>query len=611
MAGAISFSGLVSGLDTDKIINQLIALESRPISLLVNQKSKIQSQVDAFKSINTKLNALEDKAFELTQLSNIVARTATSADTNKLVATANADANIGSFNVDVLALASPTVFTSVNSVDDGTQGNGFGGVAAQSLALGDTVTNINTNNKVQGDITEGTFFVNGNQVTVTNGDTLATVFANINAATGGAVTATLTNDPGADPTRGGQRVTLTSGANITLTNGTSNILSRFNLDTSGPGVTRTSSDDINNVQTDVLLDGSGGATNLAQAVGSGTLTINGVGISINDTTDTLDDVIDKINNSSAGVTASFSQIQGGRLILTSNSNGPTSINVTDTSNFANAFGLGNNTDENLGSAAQISIDGGPTQFFNSNTGINPAGLTGITLDLLDADPGNPITVTVNSNSDPVVNKVNEFVNQFNSIVDEIDSLTSFNPETNEAGILISDFTVSSLKDRLKRLASSTVSGLSEGSSVGTLTELGITTGAIGSIVGTTNKLVVDDAKLRAAVDATPTRVAQIFGAEPTEDQSSGIFTRFKNTLDGLSNSTGIFAEKQKIGEERISDIDDRIVVLNDRLEKKESLLELQFTNLEKSLIELQTQQSALGGLIASIGSFGASSFLNN
>ena len=101
MASGIQFSGLVSGLDTQGIIDKLMAIESRPITLLMQRRGTIQSQSDAFKNINTKLSALQDKAFELTKLSIIKARTATSSNTAKLTVSATSDALLDSFNVKI------------------------------------------------------------------------------------------------------------------------------------------------------------------------------------------------------------------------------------------------------------------------------------------------------------------------------------------------------------------------------------------------------------------------------------------------------------------------------------------------------------------------------
>ena len=43
--GAVTFGGLSSGIDTDKIIEQLVGLERRPIDLLEEQKSSFEEKL--------------------------------------------------------------------------------------------------------------------------------------------------------------------------------------------------------------------------------------------------------------------------------------------------------------------------------------------------------------------------------------------------------------------------------------------------------------------------------------------------------------------------------------------------------------------------------------
>ena len=51
MASTFNIGGLISGLDTNSIISQLMAIEQQPISLLQNQVTKEQSKADAVNGI--------------------------------------------------------------------------------------------------------------------------------------------------------------------------------------------------------------------------------------------------------------------------------------------------------------------------------------------------------------------------------------------------------------------------------------------------------------------------------------------------------------------------------------------------------------------------------
>ncbi len=72
---------------------------------------------------------------------------------------------------------------------------------------------------------------------------------------------------------------------------------------------------------------------------NGSFTINGVAISYNTSSDSIQNVLDRINSSSAGVTATFDS-QNGRFVLTNNTTGNVGISMQDeTGNFLAATGL--------------------------------------------------------------------------------------------------------------------------------------------------------------------------------------------------------------------------------------------------------------------------------
>jgi len=77
-------------------------------------------------------------------------------------------------------------------------------------------------------------------------------------------------------------------------------------------------------------------------------------------------------------------------------------------------------------------------------------------------------------------------------------------------------------------------------------------------------------------------------------------SQFKTYLDGLSNATGTFNQKQKVVSGQIDLIDSRIENLNKRLTSRQKILEQQFSSMEKILSRLQTQQSALSNLITQL-----------
>lgn len=594
MASRITFGGLASGLDTAGIIEQLLQLETRPITQIVRQQTQIQQQADAFKDLRNRMAALEDKAFAMTQLSTLSNRKTTLSESGRLNATASGDANTGSVTLEVARLATATRLQS--SAGAG-QGNTLGGIANADIAAYSTatLTDLNTQARFQEPVSEGTLYINGQLMVVSSGQTLGDVLAAIGTATGGAVTAALV------PDSGGLGVTLSSTAPISLASGTSNLWNvlRLNTATYDPDTdTLRSTTAINGVRTDRNLDGSEGATNLAQSVTSGLLTINGEPISYNAANDSLADILSRINSSAAGVTASFSALGGGQVVLTRKQQGPESITLNDTGNLAAVLGLQAPGSLLLGQSAQVSINGGSPEFFNRNTGVRPAALTGVTLDLLQAEVGKVLTLTIDTDTDKAVTAAKDFITQYNGLVAKVRELTKYDVQSKTKGLLLGDASTVGILSQLSQLLNRTVTGLSEGSAAGTLVELGFNTGSIGSVPGTTNELTLDENKLRTALRDTPTRVAEILGAREI-DGVEGIFTRFKSYFDGYSNATGLLAGREKAAQQRIDTLDDRVNTLSERLNTRRELLEARFQAMETTLTRLQGQQSSLAALINS------------
>ena len=59
MSQGISFSGLGSGLDTDAIISQLMAVERRPVQLIQNRQFRLEEQKAIVQEINSSLLSLK------------------------------------------------------------------------------------------------------------------------------------------------------------------------------------------------------------------------------------------------------------------------------------------------------------------------------------------------------------------------------------------------------------------------------------------------------------------------------------------------------------------------------------------------------------------------
>src|SRR4028118_886168 len=75
---SLSVDGLVSGLDTTSLVSQLVAAEALPQTRLKNQMSAAQAAADAYREVNTKVDAVRTAAAALTANGLAAARTASS-----------------------------------------------------------------------------------------------------------------------------------------------------------------------------------------------------------------------------------------------------------------------------------------------------------------------------------------------------------------------------------------------------------------------------------------------------------------------------------------------------------------------------------------------------
>jgi flagellar hook-associated protein 2 len=119
--------GLVSGLNTTQLIQQLMQVEAQPQTAIKNKVSAEQKMISGYQSVNTKLSALQTAADTLTQDKTWQATKAASSSTS-VTATASAGAPAGEYAFHVSQLAKAQIATT-------TAGPGGAMVSGNSLDL--------------------------------------------------------------------------------------------------------------------------------------------------------------------------------------------------------------------------------------------------------------------------------------------------------------------------------------------------------------------------------------------------------------------------------------------------------------------------------------------
>ncbi len=571
MAGGFTIGGLISGLDTNSIISQLMAIERQPLQRLQARKVNFQSQQTGIRELRTTLLNLRNliKDFQIgTKFAQFAAPS-----TNESILTASASSSNpvqGTYQVEVLQLANATVARSSSRLGAPINPN----AALNSSGLSSTVT-------------AGTFTVNGVQFTINPGtDTLTGILNNINASAAGV---TATYDSISDTVRfENNGANNTAIINFGATGDTSDLLTvlgvRGAVQTTGVGGSTvvSSNRSLGAVSTSSVLN----TVNFAGgAVTAGNFRINGVTITVDPTTDTLSNVLARINASDAGVTATF-DASNDTIRVVSKTLGSRTINFQGgTSNFLSVTNLVSAT-QTAGQDAQYRVDGGTVQM--SNTNDVTGAVTGVTVSLRGVGTA---SITVGPDDDAIIEEIQSFVDKFNA------SVTKLNDLTKKGGILENDGTLRSIESFLRANVFNPIAGLAGG--IESLRDIGISSGAAFDQTAVF-QLELDTEKLRTSILENRGSVESLF----TNASETGIADSLFELLDGATSSTGFLNERARAG----GSIDRQIEALNSRIDNldriigmREARLRRQFLQLETITGSLQSQSQSLAGL-ANVGS---------
>lgn len=555
----LSLSGLASGFDWQTLVSELANVERAPEQLLQAQQSTMNQQNSAWGSIQSLLSTLQTRVDALKDPTLFDSRTTQAADTTVANASVTSGAPLGNytFNITQLATAAQQVGTSH-----------IGGALS---ATNNVSTLVATSAPLATHITAGTFTVNGQQVTIGATDTLQQVFSNIGTATGGAVTGSYnaTTDT----------ISLASASPIVLGSATdtSNFLQSTKLYNNGTGAV-TSAGRLGCAQLSLALN----QANLATAVsdggsGAGAFTINGVTINFSATGDSLQNVMDSINSSAAGVTASYDTVND-RLVLTNKATGDMGIALQDvTGNFLAATGLSGGS-LTRGNNLLYTINGGSQMVSQSNVITSASsGLSGLTVTALKTGS---TAVTVSSDTAQIGQAINDFVTAFNQAQSLIATDTASTTDATgkvTAGILAGQGDASDIASSLRQMANTVLSGLS--GTVKSLNDLGIVSN------GNDNTLSVgDSSQLNAALANNLDSVKALFS-----DPTSGLAVSLDAYLTNTIGTNGTLITKQSDLTTQSAAIDTQVANMERHIQQDSDRMTAEFVAMESVRSTLNTQ----------------------
>lgn len=561
----LGVSGLASNFDWRSLVDQLTSVERAPQQRMYLEQQAIQDRKSAYTSIATQLSVLQNRVEDLNDPTLFDTRSTSSSDTDVATASAVGGAALGSYAFNILQRATAAV----------RQGTANIGVALS--ATSDVSGVVLSNASFSPALKAGTFTVNGQQVTVAASDTLQAVFDKISAATGTDVAGSY------DPTT--DRVTLDSASDTEIVLGsatdTSNLLQVFRLSNNGTGAT-TSSSSLGAVRlTGTLSTANFGTVVNDGGTGAGKFKINGVEIGYNAGTDSVADVIKRINDSSAGVTASYDSIND-RFNLTSKSTGDIGIALQDvTGNFLAASGLSGGTLQR-GKDLLYTVNNGGQLSSRSNTIIeDSSGITGLSVTVLTEGTA---TVQVGSDTAKIKKAITDFIDDYNKVQALIDTSTASTTDAKgkvTAGTLAGEGDASGIAADLRRFVTASLSSAT--GTIKRLEGLGITTN------GDDNKLALSDStKLDAALSSNLNEVESLF-----THSTEGLATKLTAYLERTVGDDGSLTKKQDNLDKQVSSIDDQITDQERQVQANRQQLITSFLAMEQAQQQINQQMQFL------------------
>lgn len=331
-------------------------------------------------------------------------------------------------------------------------------------------------------------------------------------------------------------------------------------------------------------------------------------------TDTLADLISKINDSGGTVTASLVNSGSGNtpffMNLTSKITGTAGDMIIDTG--AIDLGLNEMVDAQDAVVFFGSQDPANAILITSTTNTLDGVVAGVSIDL-KGKSDSPVTLTVTDDSEKKVTAVKDFVKAFNAVLTRLNDVTKFDPESERRGPLQGNSTVARMRSQLYRTIQGRPMGVDSQYQYFAQVGLNIKSGG---------KLELDEEKLREALTTDPDAVKELFAAKKlAEDQdipigegevtyespepiyeSLGIAERINVLVKDLTNSVdGTLTLVNRNFDSLIQLQAKRIERFDERLEARRVVLERQFAAMERSLSALQGQQSALLSISGSLG----------
>ena len=528
------------GIDVTAAVSAAVTAARAPETQWQTEETTIQSQESDLTTINSEVTTLENDLSPLNSVTGAFSLLSVgSSDSSIATASASTGAVTGTHVVKVSNLASTASWYSNSSVASSSTA-----LAAGSFSL---------------QVGSGT----ATQFTVSNGETLTQLASAINGASLG-VTASVVNDA--------------SGARLSIVSNNSGSAGNISITNNSPQLTQAADGSAWNSAS--VADSAGvAAGSFSIQVGNGTATQITASSG-----ESLNALASDINGRNLGVTAS----------VVSDGNGSSHLSIVNgTTGNASGMTISNTspqfTQATQGTNALLTVDGIPiSSASNTVTGA----VSGLTINLLGADANTDVTLSATPNTSTIESAINQFVSDYNTVVNSVNSEFIYNATSSTAQPLAGDSTLEALQNALLGAGSYSASG---NGSVSTLGSLGISMNNDGT-------LSVDSTNLDNAIQNNYSAVQQFFEGTALNGFSSALNTQLQSLTEA---STGAFTVDLSSMKNTYSNLQDEVSNFEDNyISNLQTKLTSEYDAAE---IALQTLSTTKQEINAELGNNSSSS----
>lgn len=636
VTGASSrLTGMVSGLDTESIVENLLAASKAKLEAAEKQKTTLQWKQEAYKDITKQLSAFQSKYFGTSATSSTstlfgdsLQKLSTTCDSPYLTVTAGSDSAAGSIYVaDIVSLASSAKITGTQSVS------------------ADPTIDVDTSNLDELVGKSVIVTLNGVQKAVTFSDKTYTsvqdvrdeLISQLSSVFGsGKISVWCQNN----------KITLSSSNStlqLSVPSSAENDPSSV-LDFGGYSSNRVNMNDTlasAGLQADVLDSSEEPGVSF---------TINGVDFSFGDS-NTINDIMNTVNASKAGVRMTYSSLTDTFSLASTSTGEASSVVAEDTSgSLIQTFFADATYTAGTDAVVRLSTNGSTNEedLITVTRSTNTLNVDNTTISLTGKAAGDEqegININLSYDTEAIATKIEDFIEDYNELLSTLTGKLSeerykdYEPLTDDeksalsdteielwtekakSGLLRSDPYLSAIASDLRTSLNSIVQGLGDtDGDVGMLSEIGITTGAYSE----KGQLHVDGEKLREALEKDADKVMDLFAqkseigysayasSEQNEQrfEESGVLWRLSDILsENLSTVGKKGALISLVGSpdstyntnteyaQRIQNMETKISDMEDAMEDEEDRYWAKFTAMETAMQTMQSQSSWLSSML--------------